>query len=156
MVPAAALNLLRQSRSTDAQVFVVPAGLLLLRVVTGALIFYVHGWHKLEGGIEFLRHGTAWRLATEVAEMHFPAPVLSAFAATLVQFACAPLLVLGWYTRLNAALLSGVLSVAIAQNLLAGRDPQLALLFTLNVAVLALTGGGRFSLDARRAPREVA
>ena len=128
-------------------------GVLALRVSTGALIFYIHGWHKLEGGIAFLRDGTPWRLAEEVAGMHFPAPVASAFAATAAQFIFAPLLAIGLFTRLSAAILTGVLGVAILQNVLAQRDPQLALLYTLIVAAFILIGGGRFSLDARLAAR---
>src|SRR5260221_7231958 len=124
-------------------------GLLFLRGVVGALIFYIHGWHKLEGGLAFLREGTSWQLAEEVAAMHFPAPVASAFAATVVQFLCASLLALGCCTRLNAAVLSGVLGVAIAQNLGAHRDPQLAVLYTVLGVAVALIGGGRFSLDAK-------
>lgn len=126
-------------------------GLLLLRVGLGGLIFYIHGWHKLEGGLAFLRNGTPWRLAEEVAGMHFPAPVASAFAATVAQFVCALLLALGLFTRVSAAILTGVLGVAIAQNLLANRDPQLAILYTLTVAAFALLGGGRLSLDAKLA-----
>ena len=60
----------------------------LIRVVAGAMIFYIHGWHKLEGWIAYLQHGTPWKLAEEVAEMHFPMPLASAVAATLVQFIC--------------------------------------------------------------------
>lgn len=127
--------------------------LLFLRGLVGVLIFYVHGWHKLEGALEWLRTGTRWPLSDEVAAMHFPAPVASAFVATAVQFLCAPLLALGFYTRLNAAVLTTVLSVAIAQNLGAHRDPQLALLYTLAVAAFVLIGGGRFSLDACLATR---
>jgi putative oxidoreductase len=126
-------------------------GLLLLRVGLGGLIFYIHGWHKLEGGLAFLRNGTPWRLAEEVAGMHFPAPVASAFAATVAQFVCALLLALGLFTRVSAAILTSVLGVAIAQNLLANRDPQLAVLYTLTVAAFALLGGGRLSLDAKLA-----
>jgi len=46
-------------------------------------------------------------------------------------------------------LLFGALSGAILQNLLAGRDPQLAILYTLVVLSLAFIGGGRISLDAK-------
>jgi putative oxidoreductase len=123
-------------------------GHLLLRVAAGLMIFYIHGWHKLEGWLAYLQHGTPWKLAEEVAEMHFPAPLASAVAATGVQFICSLFLVIGLFTRINAALLVGVLGVAILQNLLAGRDPQLAILYTLLVATLALMGGGRFSLDS--------
>lgn len=128
-------------------------GILGLRVGTGALIFYIHGWHKLEGGLAFLRHGTPWLLAEEVAGMHFPAPVASAFVATAAQFLLAPLLVAGLCTRLSAAILTTVLGVAVLQNLLAGRDPQLALLYTLVVAAFIFIGGGRFSADAWLAAR---
>src|SRR5262245_54948681 len=80
--------------------------------------------------------------------MHFPAPIASAFAATALQFLCSPLVALGLFTRLNTALLTGTLGVAILQNLLAGRDPQLAILYVLVLLSLVFLGGRRFSLDA--------
>ncbi len=46
-------------------------------------------------------------------------------------------------------LLAGALGGAILQNLLAGRDPQLAILYTLVVVTLVIMGGGRYSLDAK-------
>lgn len=137
----------------DAGSRLAVGGLLGLRAATGLLIFYIHGWHKLEGGLAFLRDGTPWRLAEEVAEMHFPAPLASAFAATAAQFILAPLLAVGVFTRVSAAILTTVLSVAIAQNILAGRDPQLALLYTLVVAAFIFIGGGRISVDAWLAAR---
>lgn len=124
-------------------------GVLGLRAGTGLLIFAIHGWHKLEGGVAFLRTGTPWRLADEVAGMHFPAPLASAFVATAAQFVLGPLLAAGVFTRLSAAVLTTVLSGAVLQNLLAGRDPQLAALYTLVVAAFIFIGGGRFSVDAR-------
>lgn len=134
--------------SSEACVF--PAwGVLLLRVTTGLLIFYIHGWHKVHEGIVYLREGASWRLVEEIAEMGMPAPVLAAFAATAVQLVSAPLLAIGLFTRLNAALLAAVLAGAVAQNLMAARDSQLAILYALNVAVFVLLGGGRFSADAK-------
>ena len=144
------MNILRKSLDTDPSSPMATWGHLILRASIGAMIFYIHGWHKLEGGLAYLQHGTSWTLAKEVAEMHFPAPVASAFAATFLQFLCSPLLALGLFTRLNAALLTGTLSVAILQNLLAGRDPQLAILYVIVLLSLVFLGGGRFSLDARR------
>lgn len=113
------------------------------------MIFYIHGWHKLEDWIAYLQHGTPWKLAEEVAEMHFPAPLASAVAATIVQLISSLFIVVGLYTRINAVLLIGVLGVAVLQNLLAGRDPQLAILYTLIALTIALMGGGRLSLDAQ-------
>lgn len=140
---------IRHSLDADAGGRVSAWGLLILRVGAGLLIFYVHGWHKLEGGLAFLRDDTPWRLAEEVAAMHFPAPLASAFMATAAQFLLAPMLAAGLFTRAAAAGLTAVLGVAILQNVLADRDPQLALLYTLVVAAFVLIGGGRFSLDAR-------
>jgi putative oxidoreductase len=141
-------GLLKASLNPNTGNFPATCGHLVLRVAGGLMIFYVHGWHKLEGWIAYLQHGTTWKLAEEVAEMHFPAPLASAVAATLVQFVCSLLLVVGLFTRVNALLLSGVLGVAILQNLLAHRDPQLAILYTLIVITFVFMGGGRLSFDA--------
>jgi len=142
------MNLLRRSLDTDPTSPIATWGHLILRASIGAMIFYIHGLHKLEGGLAYLQHGTPWTLLKEVTEMHVPAPVASAFAATALQFLCSPLLALGLFTRLNAALLTATLSVAILQNVLAGRDPQLAILYVLVLVSLVFLGGGRFSLDA--------
>jgi uncharacterized membrane protein YphA (DoxX/SURF4 family) len=142
------MKLFRLSLDADPGSRAAAWGWLLLRFASGALIFYIHGWHKLAVGLDWLRHGTPWILATEIAEMGIPFPAANAFAATAVQFVCAPLLAVGLFTRLNAALLTAVLGGAIAQNLLAGRDPQLAVLYTLVAASFILLGGGRRSLDA--------
>jgi putative oxidoreductase len=142
------MNYLIKSITVNSAIWPVSVGQLLLRVSTGLMIFYVHGLHKLEGGIAYVRNGTPWPLMADVVGMHFPAPVASAWAATIVQFVCSLFIVAGLFTRINALLLTGALSGAIMQNLMAGRDPQLAILYTLVVVSLVLLGGGRFSLDA--------
>jgi putative oxidoreductase len=141
------VNLLKNS-TVEPNSAAATFGHLFLRISGGLMIFYIHGWHKLEGWIAYLQNGTPWKLAEEVAGMHFPAPLASAVAATLVQFICSLFIIIGLFTRINAILLFGALSGAILQNLLAGRDPQLAILYTL-VVLTAFIGGGRTSLDAR-------
>ena len=136
------MSLLRKSLSVDAESVAVVTGHLVLRVAAGLMIFYIHGWHKLEGWIAYLRHGTPRKLAEEVAEMHFPAPLASAVGATVVQFICSLFIVFGLFTRVNAALLVGVLGVAILQNLLSDRDPQLAILYTRIVRLSPLPAPG--------------
>ena len=143
------MNLLNKSLAVEPNGAAVNFGHFFLRVSAGLMIFYIHGLHKLEGWIAYLQHGTPWTLAEEVAGMHFPAPLASAVAATLVQFICSLFIIVGLFTRINAILLFGALSGAILQNLLAGRDPQLAILYTLVVLTLAFIGGGRTSLDAK-------
>src|SRR5580704_9973941 len=149
------MNLLKKSQTVEPSGAAATFGQLFLRVSAGAMIFYIHGLHKLEGWIAYLQHGTPWTLAEEVAGMHFPAPLASAVVATLVQFVCSLFVIVGLFTRLNAALLAGALSGAILQNVLSGRDPQLAILYTLVVVTLTLMGGGRYSLDARMLGRGV-
>src|SRR2546425_7874378 len=102
------MNLFHKSLSVDPDSALVRWGHLILRVSAGLMIFYIHGWHKLVGWIAYHQHGTPWKLAEEVAEMHFPAPMTSAVAATTVQFICSLFIVVGLFTRINAALLVGV------------------------------------------------
>jgi len=143
------MNLLKNTLTVDPNATLVVWGHFLFRVLAGMMIFNFHGMHKLKGWIAYVRHGTPWQLADEVAGMHLPAPVVLAFAATMVQLVCPVFVVFGLFTRINALLLVGVLGVAIFQNLRAGRDPQLAILYTLVVIALAFIGGGKCSLDAR-------
>src|SRR6267142_3312519 len=147
------MNLLKKSLAVKPDVTSVNVRHLFLRVAAGLMIFYVHGLHKLEGWMAYLQHGTPWTLAEEVAGMHMPAPLASAVAATLVQFICSLFIVVGLFTRINAALLVCALTGAIMQNLLAGRDPQLAILYTLVVVTLVFLGGGKYSIDAKLQPK---
>jgi len=143
------MNLLKKSIAVEPNGVAANFGHLFLRVSVGIMIFYIHGLHKLEGWIAYLQHGTPWTLAEEVAGMHFPAPLASAVVATLAQFICSLFIIVGLFTRINALLLFGAMNGAILQNLLAGRDPQLAILYSLVVLTLAFMGGGKISLDAR-------
>ena len=43
---------------------------VLFRVCLGALIFFIHGLHKLQGALARLRTGRRWPLEREVAEIH--------------------------------------------------------------------------------------
>jgi len=143
------MNLLKTTLLVEPDGTAATVGHLFLRVSVGLMIFYIHGLHKLEGWIAYLQDGTSWTLAEEVAGMHAPAPLASAVAATLVQFICSLFIVVGLLTRINAALLVCALSGAILQNLLAGRDPQLAILYTIAVITLVFIGGGKYSMDAK-------
>jgi putative oxidoreductase len=146
---SAVIALLFNRMIPEAEKRLVAAGHVFLRVAAGLMIFYIHGLHKLEGGIEYFRNGTPWVLEREVDGMHMPAPLAAEVFATLVQFICSLFIIVGLLTRLNALLLAGALGGAIAQNLLAGRDPQLAILYTLVVIAILLMGGGPLSLDSR-------
>ena len=143
------MNLFKKSLAVNHNSCAVTWGHFVLRVSAGLMIFYIHGLHKLEGGVEYMRDGKPWQLLEEVMGMHAPAPVVSAWAATIIQLICPLFIVAGLFTRLNAVLLTGALSGAILQNALADRDPQLAILYTLVVVTIAFMGGGRTSWTLR-------
>ena len=143
------MQLIRRAYIVEPAEWASSTGHLILRVVVAVMVFYVHGWHKLEGWIAYAQHGTPWTLRTEVAEIHFPAPLASAIAATMNQFICPLFIGLGLFTRINALLLTGVLSVATLQNVLVNGDPQLAILYTLIMVAMIFMGGAnsRSTLD---------
>ena len=91
--------------------------------------------------------GAPWGFEQEVAGMGMPFPFVTAAAAAAAQFVFAPLLALGLFTRLDAAVLEAVLLGAVVQNLLARRDPQLAILYTICVGIYFVIGAGTYSLD---------
>ena len=122
---------------------------LLLRLVAGGMLFWVHGVHKAEGAYAHYARGEGWTLLDEVRGMGTPLPEAAAVFATAVQLVAPLLLVAGFWTRPAALLLAAVLAGAVVQNLSAGRDSQLAVLYTLASLTLGVWGAGRYSLDAR-------
>jgi len=62
------MNILRKSLDTAPSSPMATWGHLILRASIGAMIFYIHGWHKLEGGLAYVQHGTPWTLAKEVTQ----------------------------------------------------------------------------------------
>lgn len=141
--------LLKKTQSVEPDDAAATFGHVFFRLSAGLMVFYIHGLHKLEGWLAYLQNGKPWELLEEVEGMHFPAPYPSAVAATLIQFICPLFVIAGLFTRINAVLLLGALGGALLQNLLAGRSPQLAVLYILVVVTILFLGSGRFSLDAR-------
>lgn len=135
--------------------FARDTGILLLRLSAGLLLLYYHGGHKFRGFIAYVHSGQPWELVGEIMQMHLHWPFAIAVFVTIVQCLGSLLLIVGLYTRPSSALLVVVLSGAIFQNLHAGRDPQLAVLYTLIALTLILLGGGRYTLSVllrRRSP----
>jgi putative oxidoreductase len=124
---------------------------LVVRVAAGALMAWYHGVHKVVEAIAYFRDGTPWKLVDEIAELGLPLAVPNAVIATVVQTVGGVLVCIGLFTRPAAALVAGSLAVAVYQNLHAGRDPQLTLLYLAAFVAIALAGAGRWSVDARLA-----
>lgn len=136
--------------------FATDAAALLLRVAAG-LIFLPHGWSKVAG------EGGAAAFAADIAA-NYHIPAFLGYVAAWSEVIGGALLILGLLTRLDAVLLGCTMFVATfivqlpdalyevppgaIKLFVAMRGIELPLaLFAICVS-LALTGGGRFSLDA--------
>jgi putative oxidoreductase len=115
-------------------------GLLVGRVMFGALMAAGHGWTKLSKFNEM-----AGQFADPLGIGQRPTLVLAVFA----EFFCALFVMAGLLTRLAAIPLIG--TMATAAFIFHRQDPfavkEKALLFLAAWVMLLLTGAGRFSLD---------
>ena len=125
---------------------VASAGFLLIRVVAGGTMVASHGWGKLANFAA--RSGS------------FPDPLGVGSVASLsltvsAEVLCALALLLGLFTRLAAIPL--LITMAVAAFVVHGDDPfakqEMAVLYGSVFAMLALTGGGDWSLDGLLAKR---
>jgi putative oxidoreductase len=142
-------------------------GLLILRLA-GLYLALSHGWSKVLG----LASGQDG-FVKATAELGLPMPVVFAWAAALSEFAGGLLVAVGLGTRVAAAFAASTMAVAAvgrhhAHGLLlnalgvapvsdevrkAWGNPELALIYLLVFASLALLGPGRFAIDARFGPK---
>jgi putative oxidoreductase len=135
--------------------------LLLLRL-TGLGMALSHGFPKLAR-----MAGGDTGFISGVEKLGFPLPVVFAWASVLTETLGALLLVLGVFTRLTAAVSAVNMAVAAFlrhkahlhwmaglglarygdDTLKAWGNPELALVYLVAFAALALLGGGRFALE---------
>ncbi len=117
------------------------AGLLVMRVATGAMMAFGHGWGKLVTYAE--------RAATFPDPLGVSSPVSLALVV-FAEFFCALLVALGAATRFAAIPL--VINMFVAAFVIHGDDPWLrqefAVLYLIPFFTLIFTGAGRFSIDA--------
>ena len=121
-------------------------GLLVLRLGAGCALAFGHGLGKLQkmmsGDFEF---------ADPLGIGGAPSLIL----ATLAELVCALAVAAGLWTRWTA--IPPAATMAVAALIVQADDPwgkkELAVLYLAAFAALALTGGGRFALDALRKTR---
>lgn len=128
-----------------------PYGLPLLRITAG-VVFMAHGYGKVQAG--FFGDGLDG-LAGALAEKGFQPGIMWAYLAALNEFFGGLAIALGLFTRLfaiPAALMMWLITVAYKGlgNFFAHQggieyDLVLAVIFT----VLAILGGGGYSIDSR-------
>lgn len=116
--------------------------LLILRIASGGMMAYSHGWGKLQKVLEGnLSFGNPIGIGEEASL------ILTVFA----EFFCGILVVLGLFTR--AALIPLIITMMVAVFIVHADDPfskmEFGLLFLAPYIVLFLTGPGNYSLDKK-------
>ena len=122
-------------------------GKLLLRVTLGVLILF-HGVSKLQGGVAGIAQGLA----------AIGLPGLLAYGVYIGEVVAPLLLIVGWYSRIGAALIAVnmVFAIAIAHRAdvfnvaeSGGWTLELQGMYLMTALALALMGPGRFSINER-------
>lgn len=114
-------------------------GLLVLRLASGLMMIYPHGYMKLNN--------------FSALSTKFPDPIgvgsqFSLILATFAEIFCALMIILGIKTRFFAIPL--FITMIVATFIVHGNDPwkmqEKAFLFAMTYLVLMLTGGGKYSV----------
>ena len=117
------------------------AGLLVLRLGSGGLLIYGHGWGKITSFAE---------RAPKFADPIGLGPETSFALVVFAEVFCAAAVMLGLGTRFVAVPI--VIFTLVAAFVQHAADPfadkEKALLYGVPMLALVLTGGGRYSLDA--------
>jgi putative oxidoreductase len=127
------------------QSFGTSLGLLILRLGIGGYML-THGWGKLQMLLE--------RKFDQFADPIGLGKELSLVLMVAAEFVSALLVMVGFATRVSAAMVVGAMSVAafvVHRNdpwtMGAGASKEPALLYLIPFLALVFTGAGRFSLD---------
>lgn len=119
-------------------------GLLVLRVVLGGSMLWLHGWSKLLN----LIHGRM-----SVPDIIGIGAVPSLMLAVLAEVICAALLVAGAFTRMAALVLGINMGVAFfivnSARLVGPTNGELAFLYLTGCVVLLFAGAGKYSVDKK-------
>ena len=121
--------------------------LLLLRIVAG-LGLASHGYNAIvNGGVEAIEG-----FAGFLGSLSFPAPLAFAWIAKTTELVGGVCVAVGLLTRPAALLCAATMFIAMLTAHLG--DPfekwELALLYFAAMAVIAMSGSGRYSIDAKR------
>jgi putative oxidoreductase len=132
----------------DARLASYSSPVLSVFRIVFALLFTLHGTMKLFG----------WPLGSQV-----PVGTWPSWWAGVIEFVTGVLILVGFFTRIAAFIASGEMAVAyFTQQLpngfwpfdqrLGGNGGELAIMFCFAFLLLATTGAGALSVDARRRP----
>ena len=121
--------------------------LLLLRIVAG-LGLASHGYNAIvNGGVEAIEG-----FAGDLESLSFPAPLAFAWIAKTAELVGGVCVAVGLLTRPAALLCAATMFIAMLTAHLG--DPfekwELALLYFAAMAVISMSGSGKYSIDAKR------
>jgi len=115
-------------------------GLLILRVSTGLIMLFAHGWGKL---INFST------IAPQFADPIGVGPTVSLALAVFAEVFCAVAVIIGLKTRW--AVVPLVITMIVAVGIVHGSDPwgkkELGIMYMISFLVLFFTGPGKYSVD---------
>lgn len=119
--------------------------LLLARIATGGLMFYLHGWSKLLAGPNrWERLGSTITNFIGLDFLSIPLGFMASFAESIAAL----LLLIGLFTRPASFLLTFTMLVAVIKKLPDGlKGAELPLLFLTLSLIIMLSGAGKFSID---------
>lgn len=119
--------------------------LLLARIATGVLMFYLHGWSKLLAGPNrWERLGSTITNFIGLDFLSIPLGFMASFAESIAAL----LLLIGLFTRPASFLLTFTMLVAVIKKLPDGlKGAELPLLFLTLSLIIMLSGAGKFSID---------
>jgi uncharacterized membrane protein YphA (DoxX/SURF4 family) len=120
----------------------------ILRIGTGIMLMSRHAWEGIWNAYQFLWKEQPWHWVVTFAEEGVPVPYLAAPFAALLLFVVALAFIVGFVTRLFAAILLSLCCIALlfAQNDYAAFS-ELCGLYGLISFTLLLFGSGAVSLD---------
>ena len=117
-------------------------GLLFIRLASGGMMAYSHGWGKLQKML-----GGDMSFADPIGMGEEASLVLTVFA----EFVCGILVALGLFTR--AALIPLIITMVVAVFIIHAEDPfskqEFGLLYLVPYLTLFLAGPGKLSLDKK-------
>jgi len=141
-----------QAASASTPLVAIDSGLLVLRLALGVMIL-MHGIAKLAGGPGFIEGMLA----------NAGLPTVLAYGVYVGEVIAPLMLIVGWQTRIGAAIIAFNMVVAIGLvhlkqvftlNQMGGWSLELQGMFLFAALALALTGAGRYAWDALHPRRD--